>query len=127
MFGPSNTHVFPPGDLGSLEPFLKSTATNLGIKIDSDLKLDKQVNSVVGKSFFQLRRLSKVKSCLSRPMFETLIHAFMTSRLDYCNAVYAGVNQASISQLQLVQNAAARLLTGTRKQEHITPVVVVYK
>ena len=47
----------------------------------------------------------------------------MTSRLDYCNAVYVGVNQASISRLQLVQNAAARLLTGTRKQEHISPVL----
>ena len=34
-----------------------------------------------------------------------------------------GVNKASISRLQLVQNAAARLLTGTGKYDHITPVL----
>ena len=47
----------------------------------------------------------------------------MTSILDYCNSLYIGINQVSISRLQLVQNAAARLLTGTRKREHITPVL----
>lgn len=44
----------------------------------------------------------------------------MTTRLDYCNGLYIGIDQASLSRLQMVQNAAARLLTGTRKREHIT-------
>ncbi len=35
-----------------------------------------------------------------------------------------GINQASLNRLQMVQNAAARLLTGVRKQEHITPVSI---
>ena len=52
-----------------------------------------------------------------------VIHAFITTHLDYCNALYVGVNQSSLSRLQLVQNAAARLLTKTRKQEHISPVL----
>ena len=47
----------------------------------------------------------------------------MTTRLDYCNALYVGVSASSIARLQMVQNAAARLLTGTRKYEHITPVL----
>lgn len=34
---------------------------------------------------------------------------FVSTRLDYCNAIYVGVSQASLSRLQLVQNAAARL------------------
>ncbi len=43
--------------------------------------------------------------------------------MDYCNALYAGVCQSSLSRLQLVQNAAARLLTNTKKRDHITPIL----
>ncbi len=52
-----------------------------------------------------------------------MIHAFITSRLDYCNSLYAGISQTALSRLQLVQNVAARLLTGSHKRDHITPVL----
>ena len=52
------------------------------------------------------------------PDFEKVIDAFVTTRLDYCNSLYVGLNKATLSRLQLVQNAAALLLTGTRKGEH---------
>ncbi|KAA0722921.1 hypothetical protein E1301_Tti013651 [Triplophysa tibetana] len=54
---------------------------------------------------------------------EKLIHAFMTSRLDYCNALLGGCPAGLLQKLQLVQNAAARVLTRTKKFEHITPVL----
>ena len=44
-------------------------------------------------------------------------------RFDYCNAVLYGFPDAQLQQLQLVQNAAARLLTGTHRREYITPVL----
>ena len=45
-------------------------------------------------------------------------------RLDYCNAVLYGLPDAQFQKLQLVQNAAARLVTGTHRREHIlTPVL----
>ncbi|XP_042341014.1 uncharacterized protein LOC121942011 [Plectropomus leopardus] len=79
------------------------------------------LSSVVKSSFFQLRQLAK--PILSRQHFETVIHAFVTTRLDYCNALYVGVSGSSVARLQMVQNAAARLLTGTRKHEHISPIL----
>jgi hypothetical protein len=45
------------------------------------------------------------------------------SRLDYCNSLYFGVDKCLLRRLQLVQNAAARLLTGKRRYDHITPVL----
>ena len=47
----------------------------------------------------------------------------VTSRLDYCNALLYGLPETLLQKLQRVQNAAARLVTGTRKYEHITPVL----
>ncbi len=73
--------------------------------------------------FNHLRRLTKVKPFLSRKSFETVIHAFISSWLDYCNSLYYGLPVSSINQLQLVQNAAARLLTGSHKWVHITPIL----
>ncbi len=65
-----------------------------------------------------------MKGFLTCAEFERVIHAFISSRLDYCNSVYIGINQSYMNRLQTVQNAAARLLTGTRKYEHITPVLL---
>ncbi len=67
--------------------------------------------------------MAKVKPYLPCKEFESVIHAFITSRLDYCNSLYVGLDQSSLQRLQLVQNAAAQLLTGTKKYEHITPVL----
>lgn len=58
---------------------------------------------------------------MSRQDLEKLIHAFIFSRLDYCNGVFTGLPKQAIRQLQLIQNAAARVLTKTKKREHITP------
>ncbi len=63
---------------------------------------------------------------------EKLVHAFMTSRLDYCNALLCtnwlpncsgGCPASSVNKLQVVQNAAARVLTRSRKYDHITPIL----
>jgi len=118
--GISETHLV---DLGSLAQYHKQIIRNLEVKVDTGVKFDTQIKAVVKSSFFQLRQLAKIKPVLPRQHFETVIHAFLTTRLDYCNALYSGVSGSSIARLQLVQNDAARLLTGTRKCEHISPIL----
>ena len=122
MFGPNGPGAVPT-DLGSLQPYIKPVVSNLGVKLDNALNLEKQISDVVSSSFYHLRLLAKIKPVLSFNDLERVIHAFISSRLDYCNALYVGLNKGSIARLQLVQNAAARLLTGTRIFEHITPVL----
>ena len=55
---------------------------------------------------------------------KTVVHAFISSCLDYCNSLLFGISDTLLRRLQAVQNAATRLvLTGTRRREHITPVL----
>lgn len=85
--------------------------------MDSTLALDMQVISVVKAGFSQLRIISKLKPILSFKDMETVIHAFVSSHIDFCNSLY-------ISLGQLSRLAVARLVTHTKKRESITPVLV---
>ena len=90
---------------------------------DSELSFDSQVTNVVQSCFGQLRQLTRISSFLSSTNLEKVVHAFISSRLDYCNALYSGISKGNIRRLQLIQNAAARLLTGTKSSEHISPTL----
>ncbi len=67
-----------------------SSVRNLGVLFDSNLSFDSHVSSICKTVFFHLKNISKLRPMLSMPNAEMLIHAFMTSRLDYCNALLGG-------------------------------------
>ncbi|XP_057690967.1 uncharacterized protein LOC130915167, partial [Corythoichthys intestinalis] len=100
-----------------------ATVKNLGVLFDPDLSFKAHIKQTCRTAFFHLRNIAKIRNILSKSDAEKLIHAFVTSRLDYCNSLLAACPKSSLKGLQLVQNAAARLLTGTNRREHITPVL----
>ena len=61
---------------------------------------------------------------MDRESTEAIIHAFVTTNLDYCNAILYGLPKVLLNRLQLVQNRAARIVTFTKKNEHITPILI---
>ena len=100
-----------------------STVKNLGVILDSNLSFENHISHVTKTAFFHLRNIAKLRNMLPVSDAEKLVHAFMTSRLDYCNALLGGCPASSINKLQVVQNAAARVLTRSRKYDHITPIL----
>ena len=93
---------------------------NLGSWFDSNLSMTDHINKACNTAFYHLHNLRRIKKYLSRGSLITLVHAFITSRLDYCNGLLFGLPKAQIAKLQRVQNAAARLILGIRKFSHIT-------
>ena len=100
-----------------------SSVKSLGVIIDPDLSFDTHITNITRTAFLHLRNIAKLRNALSLQDAEKLVHAFITSRLDHCNALLAGCPSKSLNKLQLVQNAAARVLTRTRKFDHISPVL----
>jgi len=86
--------------------------------ISSDLSLEKHViDTVCSKCFFCLRQLKRVRRSLDAESMKTLVHAFVTSRVDYGNIILVGAPKSVIDKLQRVLNAGARIVTGTRKYD----------
>jgi len=99
---------------------VSSHARDLGVIIDSQLSLSGHVNALCQSCYYQLR---PVISSKSEDVVRTLVHAFVSCRLDYCNSLFFGMTDDLFQRLQGIQNAAARLVTGTSRREHITTVL----
>ena len=99
------------------------SARSLGVVIDNNLSMNTHITTVCKSAFYHLRNISRIRRYLDRDTLEYLVHAFISSKLDYCNSILCGVSSSHLSRLQSIQNAAARILTGTSKYDHITPVL----
>ena len=74
-------------------------------------------------AFYYLRKIILIHKYLTVDAAQLLVHALVTSKLDYCNSLLYGLPKYLIKQLQRVQNAAARVVTVSPKFCHITPVL----
>jgi len=83
--------------------------------MSSDLSLEKHVSAVSATCFFHLRQIRRVRQSLDVGSAKTLVQAFVTSHVDYCNAVLAESPRVITDKLQRVTNSAARIVTNTPK------------
>jgi len=73
--------------------------------------------------FFYIWQLKLIKQSLTPEAMKTLVSAFISSRIDYCNSVFTGISGQLLQRLQTIQNAAARLITGDRRSQHMTSIL----
>ncbi|KAI2650044.1 Protein phosphatase 2C 1 [Labeo rohita] len=73
---------------------------------------------------FALHNIRKIRPFLTEQATQLLVQALVISRLDYCNALLAGLPSCIIKPLQMIQNAAARLVFNKPKRAHVTPLFI---
>ena len=100
-----------------------SNARNLGVVFDDHLTFEAHISNILRTGWACVYKLGKIRRYLNKSCSEKLVHAFITSRLDSCNSLLADLPIKQIQRLQRLQNAAARLITRSKRREHITPIL----
>ena len=108
----------PTINLGSSVVQLQSCASNLGVIFDQQLSMKDHVDQISRSAFYYLRQLRVIRKSLTT--CEVLVHAFVSSRLDYCNCLLYGIGETLQSRLQSVLRAAARLVLHKLKYDSIS-------
>jgi len=97
--------------VGGIAIQVSTEAMCLGVLLDSALTYAPHVRRWSGRSFYHLRQMRIVRKSLTEDAAKTImVHAFVTSRIDYCNSILYGASAAHIWPLQNVLNVAARLI-----------------
>lgn len=109
--------------LGTSDIEFSTSVKNLGIVFDENLSFVEHIKQCRKSSFFMLKNLGKIRNHFDKPSFEILIHAFISSKLDYCNSLFINLPNCTLNSLQAIQNYAARLVLKQGRFCHITPLL----
>ncbi len=120
---PSFHHNFT-FQLGSSTITPSKTIRNLGVEIDNKLNVSDHITKTTQSCRFALYNIMKIRPFLSEHATQLLVQALVLSRLDYCNVLLAGLPASSIKPLQLIQNAAARLIFNEPKRTNVPPLFI---
>ncbi|CAH3137019.1 unnamed protein product, partial [Porites lobata] len=88
------------------------------------MRMNVHIGKICSKAFRGLYNIRQVRKFLTVQSTKALIHAFVSSHLDYCNALLFGLPKYQLDRLQKVQNAAARVTFQIAKFDHITPALI---
>jgi hypothetical protein len=100
-----------------------NSVRDLGVFLDSNLSMRSHITRTVSSCFAALRQIRSIRRSVPKQVLQSLIAAFVVSRLDYGCATLAGLPAVQLNRLQAVLNAAARLVFAARKYDHITPLL----
>ena len=101
-----------------------STATNLGVKIDSSMSLQDQINSITSKGYFYMSNFYRVADKLTFDLKVQLITTYIIPLVDYCNVVLTSATKQYIHKLQKLINCAVRFVFNLNQRKRfisITP------
>ena len=101
-----------------------SSARNSGSWFDSKRTLAIHISKTCNSAFCYLFNLRRIRKYLSKNNTKTLVHAFISRRIDYCNSLLYGLPEYQLKKLQRVQNVCARLRCNEIKYCHLTPSLV---
>ena len=87
------------------------------------MSISTHITKISSGAFDHLHNIKRISKYLSKRSLTILIHAFVTSRLDYCNGLLYGLPNCQLSKLLRIQNDAARLVTNSHRWHNATPIL----
>ena len=95
------------------------TARNIGVWFDSTMKFDEHVKVTCKSAWCHIRNISKIRKYLTEANIQSLIHAFISSKLDNNSSLLYGIEQPLLKKLQRVQNVAAQIVTKKSSKQNL--------
>ena len=96
---------------------------DLGVIFDSNLTFHEHIVKTVSTCFSSLAQINRVKHVFDRSTLITIINTLVFSKLFYCSSVWSNAADTNLLKLQAIQNFAARIICGSRKFDHVTPLL----
>ena len=109
--------------VGALAVQSKPHVRDIGIVLDDTMTMAKHASHTCRTAYYHLHNIASIRRSLTTSACKIIVHSLVVSRLDFGNATLYGISEALLHRLQVLQNSAARLITGTRRREHISPVL----
>ena len=109
--------------VGQDEVSSSSSVKNIGAIIDENLSMHPQISNISRSCYLHIRHIGQIRKYLTKEATQTLVHAFITSKLDNLNSLLFGVPDYLIQRLQRIQNQSAKLILCKKKFDHATPLL----
>ena len=87
------------------------------------MRMNVHIGKICSKASRGLYNIRQIRKFLTVQSSKTMIHAFVSSYHDYCNALLFGLPKYQLYRLQKFQNAAARVTFQIAKFDHVTPAL----
>ena len=120
-----NLKRLPPVEItiGSASIKPSQSIRNLGVMFDPTLSLSSHVNMLRRTINFHIRNLWRIRRYIDQNTCHHVARALITSRLDYCNAMFTVLSAKDLAKLQRLQNSAARVIFGVGRRVDAAPLL----
>ena len=114
-------HLLFPTDILGNKVAPASNVKNLRVVFDPNLTLTDHISQVIKSTRFHIRDLYRIRHLLDINTAILLANALISSRIDYCNSLFASLTLSELKRLQGVQNSLCRVVTRSSRHTHATP------
>ena len=96
---------------------------NIGVIFYNTCQMKDHITHICRTSFQHVRRIASIRKYITEEACIILVRSFITSRIDYCNSLFAGLPQNLLAKLQHLLHIMARIVIRAKKFETITPTL----
>ena len=86
--------------VGEQQQLQSSSVRDLGVIYDQHLRMSQHVHLVCRTGYYHMRNIGRIRRCLTLDATKTLVHALVTSRLDYCKSLLYGLPAKHLAKMQ---------------------------